>query len=292
MSYCGVDVVVRLLTKFESGTLMAKIYIKSAYRLVPVRPADWSLLGYQLEGQYYFDQVLPFGLGSAPFLFCQFFDTVRWIVRDATGLHSELHFIDEFSFGGPPDSPQCAILLQSTINTCHFIRAPVAHEKTRLPSTFLTFLRILLDSVHQTLSVPPGEQDEIMAVLLQWRRQAIYNKPCIEWLEFIPIFLALHTWRLRFFRKKIKFHCDNQGVVQAWDGLGSCNAAVLDVMGRNVSVCASGDFVITIKHIAECSNEIVDALPQFQMHRFQSLTPAAHRQLDPIPTVLHNFLTP
>ena len=46
---------------------MAKVDLKSAFRMVPVHPTDWHLLG--LRDNYYIDTCLPFGLQSAPFLF-------------------------------------------------------------------------------------------------------------------------------------------------------------------------------------------------------------------------------
>ena len=51
------------------GTLLAKVDLKNAFRLCPVRPEDWHLLGIRWRGQYYVDKCLPFGLRSAPFLF-------------------------------------------------------------------------------------------------------------------------------------------------------------------------------------------------------------------------------
>ena len=36
------------------------------FRLIPVHPDDWELLGMLWNGFCYFDKVLPFGLRSAP----------------------------------------------------------------------------------------------------------------------------------------------------------------------------------------------------------------------------------
>ena len=48
------------------GALLAKINIKSAFRIVPVHPEDRWLLGTRWEGKLFIDTVLPFGLWSAP----------------------------------------------------------------------------------------------------------------------------------------------------------------------------------------------------------------------------------
>ena len=60
---------------------MAKTDIESAFRLFPVHPDDWELLGMFWNGFYYFDKVLPFGLRSAPFIFNQLSDAIEWILQ-------------------------------------------------------------------------------------------------------------------------------------------------------------------------------------------------------------------
>ena len=60
---------------------MAKTDIESAFRLFPVHPHDWELLGLFWNGFYYFDKVLPFGLRSAPFIFNQLSDAIEWILQ-------------------------------------------------------------------------------------------------------------------------------------------------------------------------------------------------------------------
>ena len=50
---------------------MAKTDLKSAFRLIPIHPDDWHLLGIHWNNQYYVDLYFPFGFRSAPFLFNQ-----------------------------------------------------------------------------------------------------------------------------------------------------------------------------------------------------------------------------
>ena len=60
---------------------MAKIDLKDAFRLIPVRPKDWNLLGIHWKKQYYIDTCLPFGLRSAPLLFNQLSTAIHWILQ-------------------------------------------------------------------------------------------------------------------------------------------------------------------------------------------------------------------
>ena len=68
----SVDDAVAILLHLGKGALMAKIDLKSAFRMIPVHRADWDLLGMHWRGQYYVDTCLPFGLRSAPFLFNEY----------------------------------------------------------------------------------------------------------------------------------------------------------------------------------------------------------------------------
>ena len=75
---------------------MGKTDIESAFRLIPVRPNDWELLGMFWNGQYYFDKVLPFGLRSAPYILNQFSDAIEWILLNKYSISFVCHILDDF----------------------------------------------------------------------------------------------------------------------------------------------------------------------------------------------------
>lgn len=80
------------------GAILAKLDIKSAYRLVPVHPNDRHLLGVQLmerRAAYYVDGMLPFGLRSAPKIFMAIADGLEWIMRER-GMTFMDHYFDDF----------------------------------------------------------------------------------------------------------------------------------------------------------------------------------------------------
>ena len=70
------------------GALLAKVDIKSAYRLIPVHPDDRPLLGINWNGELYVDAMLPFGLQSAPKIFTAVADALEWCIckKGCTGL--------------------------------------------------------------------------------------------------------------------------------------------------------------------------------------------------------------
>ena len=45
LSYVRVDDAIRILQSLGRGAFMAKTDLKSAFRLIPIHPDDWNLLG-------------------------------------------------------------------------------------------------------------------------------------------------------------------------------------------------------------------------------------------------------
>ena len=52
---------VDMVRRLGKGCYMAKVDVQAAYRAIPIRPADWPLLGMHWHGQYFFHRTLPFG---------------------------------------------------------------------------------------------------------------------------------------------------------------------------------------------------------------------------------------
>lgn len=77
--------------------LRVKTDLKSAFRLIPIHPNDWHLLGIYWKAQYFVDLYLFFGFRSAPFLFNQLSDALEWIVRHNYNLKNVLHILDFFN---------------------------------------------------------------------------------------------------------------------------------------------------------------------------------------------------
>ena len=84
------DEVAELVAALGQGTLMAKVDIESAYRLVPVHSQDRPLLGIRLNDCYFCDGMLPFGLRSAPKIFTAVADALEWCICKQ-GVHHVSH---------------------------------------------------------------------------------------------------------------------------------------------------------------------------------------------------------
>ena len=140
-----VDSAIDHIKSIGCGALLAKINIKSAFRLLPVHPADRHLLSVRWKKQVFVDTCLPFRLKSAPKLFNILADLLSWILEQQM-VTPVLHYLDDFLTIGPQDSPSCANNLQRIKDTCSMLGIPLALEKVEGPSQCLTFLGITLDT--------------------------------------------------------------------------------------------------------------------------------------------------
>ena len=100
---------------------MAKMDVKSAYRIVPVHPQDWYLLGMQWKDKVYVDAALPFGLRSASKIFNALADTIEWIVREH-GVPHLWHYLDDYITCGPAGSEECLFNLQLLTDVCRHLK--------------------------------------------------------------------------------------------------------------------------------------------------------------------------
>ena len=100
LSYTSVDEAVNLIRALGKGTLLFKLDLKDAYRVVPVHPHDRPLLGMRWKGELCLDGMLPFDLHSAPKIFSAVADGLLWMIHNR-GFTSSLHYLDDFLFLGP-----------------------------------------------------------------------------------------------------------------------------------------------------------------------------------------------
>jgi len=176
LQYVSVEDIVHKIEKMGKGTLLAKVDLKEAYRMVPVHPQDRPLLGMEWEGQVYVDTALPFGLRSAPKIFNALADALEWIVRHR-GILEVDHYLDDFIIIGPPQSKGCANSLEVLLETCRQLGVPVAVHKCQGPTTCLEFLGIEIDTIAMELRLPQDKLTRLRTLIGEWRlRKACQKK--------------------------------------------------------------------------------------------------------------------
>ena len=77
LSYISIEDAGEEVRRRGKGALLAKVDIRSAYRVVPIHPEDRWLLGMLWDGGLFLDLTLPFGLRSAPKIFTAIADAAE-----------------------------------------------------------------------------------------------------------------------------------------------------------------------------------------------------------------------
>ena len=186
------DAATRLCT-LGNGALLAKMDIEQAYHNIPVSPDDKYLLGISWENMVYVDQVLPFGLRSAPLIFSAVADALLWIMQKR-GVTWAIHYIDDLLTLGAPDSSECFRNMQLMEETCTRAGLPIEPSKSVGPATFIVFLGIKLDSVSGTLRLPENKLLKIKESLAKWRDCLPQTRLALTDRSLIP--RGIFLWRL------------------------------------------------------------------------------------------------
>lgn len=166
VKYTTLDDVIQQLIKCGKGALMAKSDIKSAFRLLPIKPAEYNLLGFTFEHAYFINRCLPMGASCS----CKKWEILatflQWVVEYESGKTTLNHYIDDFIFYGKPGTRDTQILLDTFHDICHSLGVPIAVDKIVPPTTCLKFLGLELDTVSQEIRVP-HEKLEITKVMIR-----------------------------------------------------------------------------------------------------------------------------
>ncbi len=128
LTYVSVDEVVDCLLTLGRGAQMAKIDIRQAYRNVPIHPEDRPLLGVNWKETILWDNVLTFGMRSAPLIFTAVADALQWIMQQR-GAGPLFHYLDDYITLGPPGQDGCANNLAIIRQVCRDTGTPVEEDK-------------------------------------------------------------------------------------------------------------------------------------------------------------------
>ena len=91
VQYARVSDAIKLMKRAGPGCYLAKTDIKSAFRIIPIHPNDYPLLGMQWRGLYYYDRCMPMGCSNSCKTFEIFSTAIEWIARHRLGVDDLLH---------------------------------------------------------------------------------------------------------------------------------------------------------------------------------------------------------
>ena len=158
--YTNFDEVIRMVREEGAGSYLFKVDIKSAFRLIPIHPSDFSLLGMIFQDQYYIDKCLPFGLSVSCAVFERFSTFLEWHVKQESESKQLIHYLDDFC-GCSNNRDKAENSLKKTLSCFEALGVPVSDEKVEGPSTNIKFLGLEVDTVEMVVRLPKDKLKDL-----------------------------------------------------------------------------------------------------------------------------------
>ena len=100
-----------------------------------------------------------------------------------------------------------------------------------------------------------------------------------QWQELFATLAAAFTWGHLLSGQRIRFHCDNLPIIQAWASQASKHPGIMNLLRTWFFPTAQHSFTVSL-------NSIADAISRNQMSRCFTLAPQANRCSTPLPPLL------
>ena len=155
---------------------MFKIDLHRYFRQLDLDPGDYSLLGYIIDGQLYFDKVVPMGVRSGPYIAQRISSAIAWIVHQLE--YFLLNYVDDFVGAELQQKAWEAYnYLSRLLRDLNISTSP---EKRVPPTTRLEFLGTTFDARTQTMEIPQAKLEEIKQELISWSTKTSVTRHELE----------------------------------------------------------------------------------------------------------------
>jgi len=169
VSYQNIETVINLVQEYGYNSLMSKADIQDAFRLIPIHPSEYHLLGFFWNGQFYHDAALPMGASASCQLFENFSTAFEWILFKKFGIKGISHLLDDFFFVGKANSNECSVALNTFLALADTLGVPIKSEKTQRPTTCITIYGIEIDSKAMVARLPRDKIEKILLLLNEFK---------------------------------------------------------------------------------------------------------------------------
>ena len=183
------DFALRIYT-LGKDCFMFKVDLSRYFRQLPLDPGDYSLIGYIIDGEFYFDKVLPMGLRSAPYVAQRVTNAISYIHRQLQ--YFLLNYVDDFV--GAELSHRVWGAYRALTTLLNDLRVDISQEKLIPPTNRLEFLGITFDSTTMTMEISQQKMADIKTELDTW---LLKNSACRKEVESL-------LGKLQFLAKCIK----------------------------------------------------------------------------------------
>ena len=140
--------------------------IARAYRSMMVCPRDIHYLGIYIDGEYYIDLAMAFGLRNGS-NFCQGLTRITTAAHRAAG-HNSMGYIDD-NLGGAPTEARAHSGFTSLINLLEHLNWPSSKEKNVPPTQQLTYCGLLYDTTTLTVSLSEKRRQKVLDKIDAWK---------------------------------------------------------------------------------------------------------------------------
>ena len=167
--YATIDEAIKLIKSAGPGCFLAKTDIKNAFRLIPIYPNDYGLLGMQCRGLYYYDRCMPMGCSSSCLTFETFSIAVEWVAHSKL-IDYILQLLDDYLLVSP-SVQLCQQQLELFLSLCTYLGIPIAPKKTCGPATSMSFAGIELDSILWEACLPLDKIEKCVSLISEFCRR-------------------------------------------------------------------------------------------------------------------------
>ncbi len=184
----AVELINKLTNDGESKCWLYKLDVKSAYRCIPVRQQDWSLLGCKWNDHYYFDKSLPFGLKSSCSIWESYATAAQWIINHHLNINNIIHYVDDY-LGFESNLLKAQSSIQSVLEMFNQLGIPIAPDKIEHPTTVIEFLGIIIDTEKRELRLPRPES-KLIKLRIMMNEWNLKSKATLKELQSVVGFLS------------------------------------------------------------------------------------------------------
>ena len=153
-----------IIRKLNYADYMAKADLKNGFLQLPMRRCEQTYLGFihPFTRKYCVFLRLPFGLGSATFLFQTFTEGIKACLHNIFQIKSDV-YIDDWLLTNQLEG-RLTDSLQIFYDLCRFLRITINMDKSEGPTQSLTFLGLQIDTCNCTLSLTESKLVHVAAV--------------------------------------------------------------------------------------------------------------------------------
>ena len=167
------------------GALLFKVDISRAFQKVKVDPGDYDLLGLQWQGVYV-DTYIPFGTRHGSQIFQRLSSGVRYIMRQKG--FPMIDYIDDYVGVGVLSVTHASY--EELLDLMDQLGLTISDKKLVPPSTCVTCLGVMIDTVAGTIAIPPEKLATILTEVRLWLCHDVASKRQLQ--SILGLLLYVH----------------------------------------------------------------------------------------------------